>query len=94
MIKVKRIRKYCFSCKGLMPRVMDLHEKKEDYALPPGDIAKIQDMAMKKHQFSLLMYCYPCALEKAGIHTGVGQPGTFNKGTGGGRRVIRDTKTH
>ena len=86
MIKVKRIRKYCFSCNELMPSVMDLHEKKEAYALPPGDIAKIQDM--------LLMHCYPCALEKAGIHARAGQPGTFNKGTGGGRRVIRDNKTH
>jgi len=86
MIKVKRIRKHCFSCNELMPSVMDLHEKDEAYALPPGDIANIQDM--------LLMHCYPCALEKSGIHIGVGRSRTFNRGAGGGKRVIRDTKTH
>jgi hypothetical protein len=86
MIKVKRIREECLSCNDLLPRVKELPEKNEEDALPPGDIAKIQDM--------LLMHCYPCALEKAGIHARAGQPGTFNKGTGGGRRVIRDNKTH
>jgi hypothetical protein len=85
MIKVKRIRKECLSCNDLLPRVKELPEKNEEDALPPGDIAKIQDM--------LLMHCYSCALEKSGIHIGVGRSRTFNRGAGGGKRVIRDTKT-
>ena len=39
-------------------------------------------------------YCRDCAEEILGREVGVGSPHTFNFDTGGGKRVIKETKTH
>jgi hypothetical protein len=45
-------------------------------------------------QDQMQAYCEPCARELLGENVSAGRPTTFNCDSGGGWRVIRETKTH